>query len=177
MTEDTGPATARTGRLHRWFDVRFRSATAIYGLIVFTSFITIASDEVTEDGHPIDAFELLMDAAPALIVFYAAHVFAHTLTDHGAQGFARAFRHALVHSSGMLWSAVPTILILITGAATHLSGADAYWYSMLAAIVVLTVLGYAAYSRRGVAVPLRVLGGIGTGALGFLLIMLEYALH
>ncbi|MFT4306151.1 MAG: hypothetical protein QM604_04580 [Microbacterium sp.] len=166
-----------TGRARRWFDARFRSATAIYGLIVFTAFVTIASDEVDDAGELIDAAEILEEAIPALLIFYAAHVFAHTLTDHGEHGFGRSLRDALRHSSGMLWSAAPTVVILVAGSLTHMSGYDAYWYSMLAALVMLTVLGYAAYSRRGSNVAIRVLGALGTGLLGALIILLEYALH
>lgn len=180
MTDDsssTPPATRPRGRLHAWLDVRFRSATAIYGLIVFTAFITISSDETDDGGHLIDAAELLGDAVPALIIFYAAHVFAHTLTEHGAHGFARAFRRALHHSSGMLYTAIPTIVILVAGTLTGMSGADAYWWSMLTTVIVLAILGYAAYARRGSHVAIRLLGGIGTALLGFLIIMLEYALH
>ncbi|MFT4212564.1 MAG: hypothetical protein QM626_11925 [Microbacterium sp.] len=173
--EPTTPA--RSGRVRQWFDVRFRSATAIYGLIVFTAFITIASDEVNDAGQLIDAAEILEEAIPALLIFYAAHVFAHTLTDHGERGFGGSLRHAIRHSSGMLWSAIPTIVILVVGSLTHMSGEDAYWYSMLAAIIVLAVLGYTAYARRGMHVSIRVLGALGTGLLGALIILLEYALH
>jgi hypothetical protein len=181
MTETAPPPTPapRTGRerVRHWFDVRFRSATAIYGLIVFTAFITIASDEIDDEGHLIDAAEMLENAVPALLVFYGAHVFAHTLTDHGQHGFGRSFLHALRHSSGMLWSAIPTVAILVYGSLTHMSGLDAYWYSMLAAVVMLVILGYAAYSRRGSHVLIRILGALGTGILGFVIIILEYALH
>lgn len=173
----TAEVPAGRGRVREWFDIRFRSATAIYGLIVFTSFITIASDDVTESGHPIDAFELFVDAIPALLVFYAAHVFAHTLTDHGEHGFGRAFVHALHHSSGMLWSAIPTFAIILIGVFTNRSAAQVYWYAMMAAVAMLVVLGYAAYSRRGSHVVIRLLGGIGTGLLGLVIIILEYALH
>jgi hypothetical protein len=165
------------GRLARFFDVRFRSATAIYGLIVFTAFITISSDDVDDDGHPIHAAEMLFDALPALAIFYAAHVFAHTLTDHGERGFGPAFRHALHHSSGMLYAAVPTIVVLIIGSFTGMSGEDAYSFSAGAAVVMLAVLGYAAYSRRRSGILVRLLGAAGTAFLGFALIFLEYALH
>ncbi|MBZ4485795.1 hypothetical protein LQ938_10575 [Microbacterium sp. cx-55] len=163
--------------LERFFDVRFRSATAIYGLIVFTSFITISSDDIEEDGTPISAGGMLLDAIPALAIFYAAHVFAHTLTDHGERGFGVAFRRALHHSSGMLYAALPTIVVLVIGSFTGLTGLDAYNWSAWVAVVVLGVLGYAAYSRRRSSVIVRILGAVGTAFLGFTLIILEYALH
>ncbi len=173
----TPERAARARRVQDWLDVRFRSATAIYGLIVFTAFITLTSDEIDDAGHPIHASEMLEDAVPALLVFYAAHVFAHTLTDHGEHGFGRSLRHALQHSSGMLWTAIPTVLILVIGTLTGMSGYDAYWLSMLVAVLMLGILGYASYARRGSSQVIRVLGAVGTGLLGALIILLEYALH
>jgi hypothetical protein len=164
-------------RVARFFDVRFRSATAIYGLIVFTAFITISSDDVDDDGNPIDAIEMLFDALPALAIFYSAHVFAHTLTDHGERGLGPAFRHALHHSSGMIYSALPTIVVLVAGALTGMSGSDAYSWSLLAAFTMLAVLGYAAYSKRRAPILVRILGAVGTALLGYSLIIFEYILH
>lgn len=175
--DPTGDASPERSALARFLDVRFRSATAIYGLIVFTSFITIASDDLDDDGGPISAGDMLLDALPALAIFYAAHVFAHTLTDHGEQGFWPAFRRALHHSSGMIYAALPTIAVLVIGIFTGLTGPDAYRWSAWVAVVVLGVLGYAAYSRRRSSIPIRILGAAGTAFLGFALIILEYALH
>ena len=164
-------ATSRGSRLRGAIAERFGSATAIYGLIVFTSFVTIAADSVPEAG------EILAEAIPALIIFYAAHVFAHTLTGHGEHGFRRSLRLAMRHSSGMLYSAAPSVVILIVGALTRMSGAAAYSLSLWAAVIVLGVLGYGAYRRRGASIVARILGGAGTAMLGFVLILLEYSLH
>ncbi len=173
MSAPVPPAeqASRGSRLRRAVAERFGSATAIYGLIVFTSFVTIASDSLPEAG------EILAEAIPALIIFYAAHVFAHTLTGHGEHGLRGSLRTALRHSAGMLYAAVPSVLILVAGTFTRMSGQDAYSLSMWAAVIVLGVLGYGAYSRRGASVPIRILGGAGTAMLGVLLILLEYALH
>lgn len=164
-------AASRVSRLRGAIAERFGSATAIYGLIVFTSFVTIAADSVPEAG------EILAEAIPALIIFYAAHVFAHTLTGHGEHGLRRSLRLALRHSSGMLYAATPSVLILIVGAVTRMSGEAAYSLSLWAAVIVLGVLGYGAYRRRGASVLTRILGGAGTAMLGILLILLEYSLH
>ncbi len=58
-----------------------------------------------------------------------------------------------------------------------MSGYDAYWLSMLVAVLMLGILGYASYTRRGSSHVIRVLGAVGTGLLGALIILLEYALH
>ncbi len=164
-------AGSRSSRLRGAIAERFGSATAIYGLIVFTSFVTIAADSVPEAG------EILAEAIPALIIFYAAHVFAHTLTGHGEHGFRRSLRLAMRHSSGMLYSAAPSVVILVVGALTRMSGEAAYSLSLWAAVIVLGVLGYGAYRRRGASIVARILGGAGTAMLGFVLILLEYSLH
>lgn len=165
------PQVPRGRRMRTAVAERFGSATAIYGLIVFTSFVTIAADSLPEAG------EILAEAIPALIIFYAAHVFAHTLTGHGEHGLRGSLRAALRNSAGMLYAAVPSVLILIAGTFTRMSGEFAYALSLWAAVIVLSVLGYGAYRRRGASVPVRILGGIGTALLGFLLILLEYGLH
>lgn len=166
-----------TARLRRFLDVRFRSPTAIYGLIVFTAFIAIASDGTDEEGRLVSAIEMIGEAVPALLIFYVAHVFAHTLTDHGQLGLAPALRHALHHSSGMLYAALPTIAVLVVGSFTDMPGYDVYEWSMWSAVIVLGVLGYAAYSRRGTHVVVRILGALGTAVLGAIIILLEYVLH
>lgn len=167
----------RTARVRRFLDARFRSPTAIYGLIVFTAFIAIASDGTDEEGRLVSAPEMIGEAVPALLLFYIAHVFAHTLTDHGEMGFGPALRHALHHSSGMLYATLPTIAVLVVGSFTDMPGYDVYDWSMWSAVIVLGALGYAAYSERGSHVIVRLLGAVGTALLGALIILLEYVLH
>lgn len=175
MNEPAEPG--RAAAVRRFFDARFRTPVAIYGLIVFTAFITISSDGVDEDGHLVDAGEMLAEAVPALLVFYLAHVFAHTLSDHGELGFGPALRRAVHHSAGMLWSALPSIAVLVVGSFTGMSGYAVYDAAAWSAVIMLTILGFAAFGRRGSKLLPRLLGAVGTGSLGFVIIMLEYVLH
>lgn len=154
-----------------WLDVRFRRPAAIYGTIVFAAFLAIGSD------HAEDVWDLLDNALLSLVVFFLAHVFAHTLTDHGEHGFARAFRRAVEHSAGMLYAAIPTTLVLVIGGLEGESLEDVYDVTVWVTIAVLAVLGYVAYWRRGAHVVVRLLGALGTGLLGFALVILEYAVH
>lgn len=154
-----------------WLDVRFRSPAAIYGTIVFAAFLAINSD------HSEDAMDLLDNAILSLIVFFLAHVFAHTLTDHGEHGFRGAFARAVAHSAGMLYAAIPPTLVLVIGQYTDASVEDLYDLTVWVTIGVLAVLGYVAYWRRGSHLVVRILGAVGTGFLGFLLVVLEYAVH
>jgi ABC-type Fe2+-enterobactin transport system substrate-binding protein len=155
----------------RWFDTRFRSAAAIYGLIVYAAFITISSD------HAADPWDMLDTAAWTLVVFYIAHVFAHTLTDHGEHGFAKAAGQAMRHAAGMLYAAVPATIVLIVCGVQGVSVEAAYVASMWATTAVLAVLGYVAYWRRGAHPVIRLVGAAGTAALGLIIILLEYAIH
>ena len=44
-------------------------------------------------------------------------------------------------------------------------------------IIVLGVLGYSAYAQRGAAIWVRVIGAIGTAMFGFVVFVLNYAVH
>lgn len=167
----TAPQHPRLGGVTAWLDTRFRSPAAIYGLIVFAAFLSIDSD----DAH--DVWELLRTALFSLVIFYIAHVFSHTLTDHGEQGLRRATRDAMRHAAGMLYAALPATLVLVVAALEDWSVDDAYGAAMWVTIAVLAVLGYVAYWRRGAHVLVRIVGALGTAALGALIILLEYAIH
>ncbi len=159
------------GKLTQWFDNRFRSPAAIYGLIVFAAFITIESDK----AH--DAWDMLDTAVWTLLVFFIAHVFAHTLTGHGEHGLGASTRHAIVHASGMLYAAIPASIVLIICGLQGIAAEDAYEASMWITVIVLGVLGYVAYWRRGAHPFIRLLGAVGTAILGASIVLLEYLIH
>lgn len=171
---DTAPAPAPTGPLRRvghFLDTRLRSPAAIYGLLVFAAFNTIASD------HEATAWEVLGTSFGSLIVFFLAHVFAHTLTDHGRHGLRDSIALALQHSGGMLYASIPAALTLAIGASQGMSGDDASDASMWVTLGVLAILGYVAYARRGAHVAVRLLGALGTALLGMCIVLLEYIIH
>ena len=49
--------------------------------------------------------------------------------------------------------------------------------ALLLVMVVLGVLGYSAYAQRGAAVWVRIVGAIGTALFGFVVFVLNYAVH
>lgn len=170
MTE--APQTPRGARrMGAWLDARFRSPAAIYGLIVFAAFVTIASD------HAEDPWDMLDASAWTLVVFFTAHVFAHTLTDHGERGLGEAWWHAVRHSAGMLYAAIPSALVLVVCGMQGASADDAYVATVWTTTIVLAILGYVAYWRRGAHPMIRLLGAVGTAVLGILIVLLEYAVH
>lgn len=163
--------TRRAGAFRAWLDVRFRSSAAIYGVIVFAAFVTISAD------HAADGWEMLGSSASALIVFFIAHVFAHTLTDHGEHGLRAATRRAVQHSAGMLYASLPAAIVVLVGAMQSAAPDDLDDFSLLATVVVLAILGYNAYGRRGARPLTRLLGATGTALLGLFIVALEYAIH
>lgn len=174
MTDAPESTTAPQPRLSgfaAWLDTRFRSPAAIYGLIVFAAFLAVDSE------HAEDAWDMLDTAVLSLVVFFIAHVFAHTLTDHGEHGLGRATRRAVQHGAGMLYAALPGSIALIVAGVNDLSPDDAYEAAMWTTVGVLAVLGYVAYWRRGVHVVVRLLGALGTALLGGFIVLLEYAFH
>lgn len=177
MTDETpapqaldDPGTGRQ-RWHEWFDTRFRTPAAIYGLIVYSSLLMITSD------HYSDVTETIQASLSTLIVFFIAHVFAYTLADHGKHPFGRALRFALTHSAGMLYAAIlPTIAMGIAGA-QGLDASDSTDYAVYATMLVLGFLGYVAFMRTGRPQWVRILGAISLALLGAFVAILEYAFH
>jgi hypothetical protein len=163
---DVSPGTG----WHRWFDNRFRTPVAVYGLIVYSALILVASDHGT-------AADLLVTSVSTLVVFYFAHVFAHTLSDHGKHPLGAATRHAFRDSLGMLYAALPTTVAMFIANATSGDVDDVADAGMWTSVAMLFVLGLSAYTRTGAPVWLRLLGAFGTAMLGLLVVLLEYVLH
>lgn len=164
-----GP-TSRQAAWHRWFDVRFRTPVAVYGLIVYTSLINIAGEHGTVP-------ELLVTSVVSLIVFYLAHVFAHTLADHGTHRLGPATANAFRHSLGMLYSGVPTTLAMVIASFTVHDTDEISDIATNTTFVMLFLLGLSAYTRTGAPIWLRLLGALGTAMLGLLVLILELLLH
>lgn len=174
MSDDTSFAaptdSARRLRLQRWFDDRFRTPVAIYGLIVYTTVVLIAEEENS-------VAELLAIAISTLFAFYLAHVFAHALSDHGRHPLGEATRLAFAQSLGMLYAAAPTTIAMIIAAFFTTDASDVADAGIWTALAMLAVLGYSAYSRTGAKLWVRLLGAFGTALLGLLVVMLEYLFH
>ena len=178
MTDDSSlraapavpPPRLRQAAWHRWFDARFRTPVAVYGLIVYTTLINIAAEHTSVP-------EFLVTSILSLFVFYVAHVFAHTLADHGEHPLGVATRRAFVHSAGMLYSAVPTTATLLIGAISVDDSEELADMGTNTMFVMLFLLGFSAYTRTGAPIWLRLLGAFGTVLLGFLVVLLEYIAH
>lgn len=170
-TAAPAPEAAPEGKGRRFLRERFGTPAAVYGLILFTVLIAGASDEHSSIS------EVFVISVSSLFVFFLSHVFAHTLGEHGALGFRRAAAEAVHHSSGMLYASIPPAVVLGVGALTGADAESAANYASMVAVLVLGVLGYFAYERRGVTVATRIVGALGTAFLGLLIIILDYAVH
>ncbi|MDY0828681.1 hypothetical protein SK224_06015 [Microbacterium sp. BG28] len=174
MSDDTAitrtPDAAGHSKLQRWFDNRFRTPVAIYGLIVYTTVVLIADEE-----GPVS--EMLAIAISSLVVFYLAHVFAHTLSDHGRHGLGAATRLAFIHSLGMIYACAPSTIAMIITAFFTTDAGDVQDAAIWTALAMLAVLGFSAYARTGAKLWVRLLGALGTALLGLLVVLLEFLLH
>ena len=174
------------------------SADAIYGTILFAGLIAVASDENgVGDGIPghlttpqpgvaihlgtsqqqtvTDYLDILLLSRITLLIFWLAHVYARTIAAHGEVRMRTAIWRALDSSAGMLYSVIPTTIVLILGMVGWLP--DAADWSLVVAILVLGVLGYQSFAERGSKVWARILGAVVSGLLGLILVVLDAAVH
>ncbi len=155
--------------LTSWVRERLATAPAIYGLIVYEVLIVADSDE--ED----DPVAVLLVAVSSLLVFYLAHAFAESLAGHGRHRLGAAVRHGFVRSLGMLYAAVLPTLVLCICILAHLHADAASAWTLLAGLLTLVFLGYQAMAERGYTVGARLLGGLAAAVLGFVVMLLKYA--
>jgi hypothetical protein len=154
----------------------FVTPDAVYGLILYAALIGAVSDDDS------NSLEVLIFSGISLVVFWGAHVFAGTIAGHGVKDgtevrLGRATARAIGHSSGMLYAAILPSIVLLLGVFKVLSTDDAVSLALLAAMIVLGVLGYNAFAQRGSHVIVRILGAIGTAMFGLLMIVLNIAVH
>jgi hypothetical protein len=175
---------------------RVVTADAVYGTILFAALIAVSSDaDHSGDGIPgnetgfhveitvgerVDLIQTLLVSVVTLVVFWIAHVYARTIAGHGTRDgrdvrLGAAFRSAIEHSNGMLWSAIPATLVMLLGIIGLIP--DASDWALVVNILVLGVLGYQSLSERGRSIPMRILGGVITAVLGLVIILIDIAVH
>jgi hypothetical protein len=117
-----------------------------------------------------------------VFVVWVGHVFSDTV----AKGFnvhphptsiRQLFHHAIVDSNGVLLAAVLPLLFLLLGAVGALDENFAYWCSLGVSVIVLGIVGWMLFQRRGNAWPIRLAGAVATAALGILVVALKALVH
>ena len=177
-TGSTGPTVPgrsprRTPDLVR---TTFVTEESVYGVILVSGMIVVSA------GHQATAWQVFWTVVDTVIVFWAAHVYAGTVSHHGLDhdrvvGLGESFRMAVRRSLGLLASALIPSSILLLGATRAIPDSYAIWAALWAGVVVLAVLGWVAFARRGAPWPVRVAGALGTAAFGIAMILLKALIH
>jgi hypothetical protein len=154
----------------------FATEESVYGVILVSGMIVVAGASAGS------AFEVFWTVLGTVIVFWAAHVYAGTVARHGLEeghviGLRQAFRASFRRSLGLLASAIIPLLILLLGATRAIDDAFALWCALWAGVVVLAVLGWIAFTRRGASWPVRLAGSLATATFGIAMIALKAFIH
>jgi hypothetical protein len=167
MTADTARRIVPTGLV---------TEASVYGTILVSGMIVVSG------GYGASSWQTFLGVIGTVIVFWVAHVYAGALVEYGVNKaedptMATAVRRSLHHSLGFLTSAVPPSVVLLLGALEAVSDDVAVWAALWLGVFILGTLGYSAFALRGSRWPLRVLGCVGTAALGVAMILLKVGIH
>ena len=154
----------------------FVTEESVYGVILVSGMIVVAG------GSGTSAWQLFWQVVGTVVVFWAAHVYAGTVARHGLEhnrvrGLGEAFRESLQRSLGLLASSTIPLVILLLGATKAIDDAVALWAALWAGVVVLAVLGWIAFTRRGAPWPIRLAGAFGTAAFGLVMMLMKALIH
>jgi hypothetical protein len=163
---DLRPLVARTGG----------SATqGVYGLILATSVISVSWEQHRSDAGPV-ALTVLVTA----VVFWLAHVYAHTLGRDVslARTPARAeLREALRHHWSLVEVVMPLVLVLGLGAIGVISDRAALVGATAIGLIELAAAGGYAAMARGAGPGRTVISAAISLALGLMVVLLKVLLH
>ena len=71
---------------------------------------------------------------------------------------------------------IPSFILLL-GATKAIDDSVALWTALWVGVLVLAVLGWIAFARRGSPWPIRLAGALGTAAFGFAMILMKALIH
>ncbi len=167
------PQSSRARELAR---TAFVTEESVYGVILVSGMIVVAG------GSGTSAWQLFWQVAVTVVVFWAAHVYAGTVARHGLEhdrvrGLGEAFQLSVRRSLGLLASSAIPLVILLLGATDVVEDSRALWAALWAGVLVLAVLGWIAFARRGATWPIRVAGALGTAAFGLVMMLLKALIH
>ena len=154
----------------------FVTEESVYGVILVSGMIVVAG------GHGDSSWSVFWTVTITVLVFWAAHVYAGTVAHHGMDehrmtGLGEAFRISLRRSIGLLVAALIPSSILLLGATRAVPDQLAIWSALWAGVVVLAVLGFIAFRRRGASLTMQLLGSLATAAFGVAMILLKAFVH
>jgi hypothetical protein len=154
----------------------FATEQAVYGVILVSGMIVVAG------MHRATSLQVLLTVVVTVLVFWIAHVYAGTVAHHGLyehreRSLGDAFRMAVERSWGLLGSALIPCVILLLGTTRVVPDDVAIWSALWAGTVVLGVLGYVAFTRRGAPIVGRIIGALSTAAFGLVMVVLKAVVH
>ena len=161
-----------------WQDPRtsFVTEESVYGTLLVSGMIVVSGT------YGASSWATFVSVLGTVIVFWVAHVYAGTVAGHGVTEGAEvtlktAFRRSLRRSMGFLTSALIPSFLLLIGALRVIPDVIAIWLALWVGVVILGALGYRAFALRGSEWPVRILGSLGTAALGIAMILLKALIH
>lgn len=159
-----------------WLRASFATEEAIYGVLLVAGMIIVAG------GENANSWRVFWTVLVTVIVFWAAHVYAGTVANHGFDrdrvlSLRASFHEALDRSFGLLGSATIPSIILLIGAAQIIDDVVAIWLALWSGVLVLWVLGWIAFTKRGSSLAMRIAGAFMTAGFGLLMIALKVMTH
>jgi len=167
MAERTVRAQTRLGGL-------LVSEEAVYGLILVAGMIIVGSENSDE------AWDTMLTVLVTVLVFFAAHVYAGTLSrlaDGRSSTIPRSLWGAARHSVGLLVVAVPPLAVLMLGATGVVEPETAVWFALAITALLLIIDGWLMVAAHSASFWTRVLGAAISGAFGIVLILLKVLIH
>ncbi|MGR0221049.1 hypothetical protein [Agromyces sp. ZXT2-6] len=154
----------------------FVTEESVYGVILVSGMIVLAG------GHGDSSWTTFWTVLVTVLVFWAAHLYAgtvahHGMDDHRTVGLREAFRISFRRSLGLLVSALIPSFILLLGATRAVPDSLALWSALWAGVIVLAVLGFIAFRRRGASMLMQVLGSLATAGFGLAMMLLKAFVH
>lgn len=170
MTSEMTPSTPARYRPY-WL-----TEQGVYGVILVSGLILVSDS----DNH--SSWDTFFTVVVTVIVFWAAHLFAAVIAHPRMLGESRAEFWAVArdgerHARGLLIAAVLPCAILLLGASDWIGDRDAVSIALWSGVVILAVLGFVAFQRRGYGLAGRLLGAVATGAFGVVLIVIKALVH
>jgi hypothetical protein len=157
----------------RWSTRQTDAASGIYGTIVATA--VIAGTARHEPHGPVLAL-----TAGTLVVFWLAHVYAETLSDHlkGSTELRLAtVTGAMARELPMLEGPLPSLALLLLGTLGLLDDGTAINLALWAGVAQLVGWGVVYARGQGRAWPAAVATGLVNGTFGVLIIALKAFVH
>ena len=150
-------------------------ARAIYGQILVTAVVAaLSEDPETTSGY------LLLSAATTVLVFWVAHVYAAAVA-RGIElrGPVRGdeLRAVVRGEMPMLSTAIPTVVVLVLGAAGAFSRNTTVSLAIGIGVVTLFFWGLVFGRAAGKAWPSAALSAAVTGSLGLVIVALKAIVH